>query len=138
MRVRLITVCLLLSIIAALDAQGPAPAISIPGPLRILVAIGSPDAQNARGELLDMESELQRILDATEKPHRAGKAFVHILEHGGTAAIHDELMHTVEAESAALAAAGSPYLGRFLKGIWAWMGGCKQWHATSARYHAAT
>jgi 2-methylisoborneol synthase len=55
-----------------------------------------------------------------------------------TAAIHDELMHTVEAESAALAAAGSPYLGRFLKGIWAWMGGCKQWHATSARYHAAT
>lgn len=53
-----------------------------------------------------------------------------------TAAIHDELMHTVEAESAALAAAGSPYLGRFLKGIWSWMGGAKQWHATSARYHA--
>jgi 2-methylisoborneol synthase len=55
-----------------------------------------------------------------------------------TAAIHDELMHTVEAESAALAAAGSPYLGRFLTGIWAWMGGCKQWHATSARYNTDT
>jgi hypothetical protein len=74
-----------------IDAQGPAPAISIPGPLRILVAIGSPDAQNAGGELLDMEAELRRILDATEKPRRAGKAFVHILEQGGTAAIHDAL-----------------------------------------------
>jgi 2-methylisoborneol synthase len=28
-------------------------------------------------------------------------------------------------------------LGRFLTGVWAWMGGSKQWHATSARYHAA-
>ena len=74
-----------------IDAQGPAPAISIPGPLRILVAIGSPDAQNAGGELLDMEAELRRILDATEKPRRAGKAFVHILEQGGTAAIHEAL-----------------------------------------------
>ncbi len=59
--------------------------------MRILVAIGSPDAQNARGELLDMEAELQRILDATDKPRRAGKAAVHILEQGGTAAIHDAL-----------------------------------------------
>ncbi|WP_169789395.1 tetratricopeptide repeat protein [Skermanella aerolata] len=74
-----------------IDTQGPAPAITIPGPLRILVAIGSPDAQNARGELLDMEAELQRILDATDKPHRAGNAAVHILEHGSIAAIHDAL-----------------------------------------------
>jgi hypothetical protein len=44
--------------------QGPSPSISIPGPLRILVAIGSPEAQNARGELLDMEKELEIILDA--------------------------------------------------------------------------
>ena len=35
-----------------------------------------------------MEAELQRILDATEKPRRAGKAFVHILEQGSVAAIH--------------------------------------------------
>jgi len=40
--------------------EGPAPAISIPGPLRVLVAVGSPEAQNARGELLDMEAELGR------------------------------------------------------------------------------
>ncbi|MFD6968754.1 family 2 encapsulin nanocompartment cargo protein terpene cyclase [Streptomyces sp. NPDC059949] len=52
-----------------------------------------------------------------------------------TAAIHDEVMHSVEAESAALAALGSPALGRFLEGIWNWMGGSKEWHATTPRYH---
>ncbi|MEO3849785.1 family 2 encapsulin nanocompartment cargo protein terpene cyclase [Streptomyces sp. B8F3] len=54
-----------------------------------------------------------------------------------TAVIHDELMHTYEMEAAALTAAGSPQLGRFLAGVWAWMGGCKEWHATSARYQTA-
>ncbi|WP_279637917.1 family 2 encapsulin nanocompartment cargo protein terpene cyclase, partial [Streptomyces albidochromogenes] len=52
-----------------------------------------------------------------------------------TAAIHDELMHTVEADCAVLAAAGSPQLRRYLDGLWAWMGGSKQWHATSPRYN---
>jgi hypothetical protein len=46
--------------------EGPATAIQIPAPLRILVAIGSPEAQNPRGELLDIEMELKRILDAVE------------------------------------------------------------------------
>ena len=54
-----------------------------------------------------------------------------------TAALHDEFMHYIEAESAMLAAQGSPLLGRFLAGVWAWMGGGKRWHATSARYHNA-
>ncbi|WP_442812568.1 family 2 encapsulin nanocompartment cargo protein terpene cyclase [Streptomyces sp. NBC_01210] len=54
-----------------------------------------------------------------------------------TAAIHDELMHTVQADCAVLAAAGSPQLRRYLAGLWAWMGGSKQWHATSARYQHA-
>lgn len=35
----------------AVPGDGPAVAWSIPGPLRVLVAIGSPEAQNARGEL---------------------------------------------------------------------------------------
>jgi hypothetical protein len=74
-----------------IDIGGSAPALAIPGPLRILVAIGSPEAQNARVELLDMEDELQRILDATDAPRRAGKAFVHILEQGSIAAIHAAL-----------------------------------------------
>ncbi|TBO56999.1 Camphene synthase [Streptomyces kasugaensis] len=49
--------------------------------------------------------------------------------------IHDELMHTFEAEAAALAAAGSPELRRFLAGTWAWVGGNREWHAGSARYN---
>ncbi|MDT0447501.1 family 2 encapsulin nanocompartment cargo protein terpene cyclase [Streptomyces hesseae] len=54
------------------------------------------------------------------------------------ACIHDELMHTVEAECAVLSAAGSPELRRYLAGLWAWMGGSKEWHATSPRYHGAS
>ncbi|MCZ0991883.1 family 2 encapsulin nanocompartment cargo protein terpene cyclase [Streptomyces noursei] len=49
--------------------------------------------------------------------------------------IHDELMHTFEAEAAVLAATGSPELRRFLAGTWAWAGGNREWHASSARYH---
>lgn len=52
------------------------------------------------------------------------------------ARIHDEMMQTVEAECAALAALGSPQLRRYVKGLWNWMGGSKRWHATSPRYHA--
>jgi 2-methylisoborneol synthase len=55
-----------------------------------------------------------------------------------TARIHDELMHTFEAEAAALTEGGSPQLGRFMAGVWAWMGGCKRWHATSPRYQPET
>lgn len=49
-------------------------------------------------------------------------------------AIHDELMHTFEAEAVALYLTGSPMLQRFLAGIWAWLGGSREWHAGSARY----
>ncbi len=49
--------------------------------------------------------------------------------------VHDELMHTYETEAAALAATGSPQLGRFLAGVWNWVGGSREWHASSARYH---
>ncbi|MFF8844648.1 family 2 encapsulin nanocompartment cargo protein terpene cyclase [Streptomyces sp. NPDC015127] len=51
--------------------------------------------------------------------------------------IHDELMHTYEAEAAALAATGSPELRRFLTGTWFWVGGNREWHAGSARYRVA-
>lgn len=51
------------------------------------------------------------------------------------AAIHDEMMHTVEAESALLAELGSAELARYVKGVWNWMGGSKEWHATSPRYN---
>ncbi|HEX4954344.1 MAG TPA: tetratricopeptide repeat protein [Thermoanaerobaculia bacterium] len=70
---------------------GPTPAHAIPGPLRILVAIGSPEAQNARGELLDMERELEKILDAVEPARKAGRAHVRILERGTLGAIRQAL-----------------------------------------------
>jgi 2-methylisoborneol synthase len=48
--------------------------------------------------------------------------------------IHDELMHSFETEAAALAAAGSPMLHRFLLGVWNWLGGSREWHSGTARY----
>jgi 2-methylisoborneol synthase len=54
-----------------------------------------------------------------------------------SAAIHDELMHTFESEAAVLSLAGSPALRRFLAGLWAWLGGSREWHASTARYHGA-
>jgi tetratricopeptide (TPR) repeat protein len=71
--------------------EDPAPAITIPGPLRILVAIGSPEEQNRRGELLDMELELKLILDAVEPARRKGGAVVRVLQRGTAAAIREAL-----------------------------------------------
>lgn len=70
---------------------GATPAVNIPGPLRVLVAIGSPEVQNARGELLDLERELSLILAAVEPARRRGRAFVRILETGSVAAIRETL-----------------------------------------------
>ncbi|MDI2129684.1 family 2 encapsulin nanocompartment cargo protein terpene cyclase [Yinghuangia seranimata] len=50
------------------------------------------------------------------------------------ARIHDELVHTFEAEAAALALTGSPALRRYLAGIWAWLGGNREWHRSTERY----
>ncbi|MFC5288968.1 family 2 encapsulin nanocompartment cargo protein terpene cyclase [Actinokineospora guangxiensis] len=52
-----------------------------------------------------------------------------------TVEIHNELMRTFVAEAAVLSAAGSPHLRRFLADIWAWLGGNREWHATTARYN---
>lgn len=52
-----------------------------------------------------------------------------------TAEIHDEMVHRFEAEAAALSLAGSPALRRFLAGVWAWLGGSREWHGSTGRYH---
>jgi 2-methylisoborneol synthase len=52
-----------------------------------------------------------------------------------TVEIHNEQMHTFVAEAAALSLTGSPMLQRFLVDTWAWMGGSREWHATTGRYH---
>ncbi|MEU9985327.1 family 2 encapsulin nanocompartment cargo protein terpene cyclase [Streptomyces sp. NPDC048045] len=55
-----------------------------------------------------------------------------------TVVIHNELMHTFEAEAAELCLTGSPELRRFLAGTWAWLGGNREWHAGSARCRPLT
>ncbi|MFE6621632.1 hypothetical protein [Streptomyces sp. NPDC057740] len=44
-------------------------------------------------------------------------------------------MHTFETEAVALALSGSPELRRLLAGTWAWLGGNREWHASSGRCH---
>ncbi len=73
----------------SLAREGGIPTIQIPGPLRILVAIGSPEGQNERGELLNMERETARILDSVERARKKGKAHVRVLETGNVRAIRD-------------------------------------------------
>ncbi|ONH33969.1 hypothetical protein BL254_18895 [Protofrankia sp. BMG5.30] len=68
---------------------GAAPAMGIPGPLRILAVIASPE--RGGGELLDYEAELARILDAVDDARRRGAAYVRILNEGSRTAIHDAL-----------------------------------------------
>ncbi len=55
------------------------------------MAVGSPEAQTERSELLDMERELERILDAVEPARKRGEAYVRVLEHGTVAAIRSAL-----------------------------------------------
>lgn len=54
-----------------------------------------------------------------------------------SADIHDELVRAFETEAAALALIGSPQLRRFLAGVWAWLGGNREWHSGSPRYNGA-
>jgi 2-methylisoborneol synthase len=53
-----------------------------------------------------------------------------------TVEIHNELMQAFVAEALALSAVGTPTLRRFLADTWAWLGGSREWHATTARYHS--
>jgi len=55
-----------------------------------------------------------------------------------TVQIHNELMHTFVEEAAGLSQVGSLALRRFLADIWAWLGGNREWHSTTGRYHSAS
>jgi len=79
----------------------------------------------------DTDFDLPKVIAAEEKcsPREA-------IER--TVQIHNELMHTYEAEAAALSQLGSLALRRFLTDIWAWLGGNRQWHSTTPRYQVAS
>jgi tetratricopeptide (TPR) repeat protein len=68
---------------------GGTPDIRIPGPLRILAAIGAPEADG--DEALDHEAELDRIVRAVERARREERARVRVLEWGSVPAIRDAL-----------------------------------------------
>jgi 2-methylisoborneol synthase len=51
-----------------------------------------------------------------------------------TVEIHNEMMQMFVAEAAILSMAGSPMLKRFFLDTWAWLGGSREWHATTGRY----
>ena len=55
-----------------------------------------------------------------------------------TVELHNELMHRFVAIAAPLSSTGSPQLRRFFADTWAWLGGSRQWHATTGRYHDST
>jgi 2-methylisoborneol synthase len=79
----------------------------------------------------DTDFDLPKVVAAEEKcsPQEAIERSVQI---------HNELMHTFVEEAAVLSQLGSPALRRFLADIWAWLGGNREWHSTTERYHGAS
>ena len=73
---------------------GTAPAHKVRGPLRLLVAIASPETGDA--ELLDYEAELARIVAAVEPARKRGEAYVRVLNEGSLAAINAALSEDPE------------------------------------------
>jgi tetratricopeptide (TPR) repeat protein len=85
--------------------QVPAVAVrAIPGPLRIVVAIASPETGG--GELLDYERELRNVLAAV-RAARAGDAHVRVIRFATTAAIRSAL-EAEEGHVLHISAHGSP------------------------------
>jgi 2-methylisoborneol synthase len=53
-----------------------------------------------------------------------------------SAAVHDELVRSFEAMRRRLTVMFPvPALERYLAGLYAWLGGSREWHRTSGRYH---
>ncbi|MCX4974821.1 tetratricopeptide repeat protein [Streptomyces sp. NBC_00620] len=69
--------------------ESPPVAVQVPGPLRILAVVASPESGG--GELLDYERELSRILDAVDPARSGHGAYVRVLNWGSLAEIHAAL-----------------------------------------------
>lgn len=63
----------------------------LPGPLKILVAVGAPDEGETANNVLDHERELQNILDAVEPAQRLENVEIRILEASDPVTIGDAL-----------------------------------------------
>ncbi|MCA1568996.1 MAG: CHAT domain-containing protein [Chloroflexi bacterium] len=64
----------------------------LPGPLKILVAVGAPEETRTQNAPLDIEAEMQAILDAVGGAESAGRAQVRILEVGSPQQIEEALV----------------------------------------------
>jgi tetratricopeptide (TPR) repeat protein len=71
---------------------GVEPVDPLPPPLRILVAVGAPDADSSQNAVLDYERELSTILDAIDRARQYGNAEVKILEVGHPEQIRQALV----------------------------------------------
>ncbi|MFF4017901.1 TIR domain-containing protein, partial [Streptomyces sp. NPDC001843] len=69
--------------------DGEPVAVQVPGPLRILAVVASPEFGG--GELLDYEQELGRILDAVDPARSGHGAYVRVLNWGSLAEIRAAL-----------------------------------------------
>ncbi|MGW6955976.1 tetratricopeptide repeat protein [Streptomyces chartreusis] len=69
--------------------ESPPVAVQVPGPLRILAVVASPESGG--GELLDYERELGRILDAVDPARSGHGAHVRVLNWGSLAEIRTAL-----------------------------------------------
>ncbi|MFF1682457.1 TIR domain-containing protein [Streptomyces sp. NPDC058256] len=69
--------------------ESPPVAVQVPGPLRILAVVASPESGG--GELLDYERELSRILEAVDPARSGHGAYVRVLNWGSLAEIHAAL-----------------------------------------------
>ncbi len=76
----------------------------------------------------DTEYNLPRVIMAEE-----GCSWEEAIKR--TVEIHNELMHTFVAEASAVCLTSSPLTQRFFTDTWAWMGGSRDWHAETGRYH---
>jgi tetratricopeptide (TPR) repeat protein len=63
----------------------------MPGPLKILAAVGAPDEGSTGNAVLDPERELQSILDAVKEARLHGDVYVRILEVGSLEQITSSL-----------------------------------------------
>ena len=76
------------------SGQATGPAHQVRGPLRLLVAIASPETGDA--ELLDYEAELARIVAAVEPARKRGQAYVRVLNESSLEAINAALREDPE------------------------------------------
>ena len=72
---------------------------ALPGPLKILVAVGAPEETLTESDPFDVEAAMQAILDAIGGVESAGRAQVRILEVGGPgeieAALREDQYHVL-------------------------------------------